>query len=285
MKKRQHYIWRHYLSSWTSNDQIWCKREGKCFNTSLENIGQKRFFYKAERLNLLERKIVENFIFKRHPSSYESSLSTLNIYDLSSEGDDVTQKTSIEEYHTLIEHTAIDIMATLRLKDMSWLKCKQSKINFSRFLGVQYSRTNRNHSIMSEGSLLAIKKFPQCKDKFDPAKVAKVFAMLMGDFIGNWIYSSAQFSLIENNTGIDFITGDQPIFNLDMKGRGEFEEPEKFNLYYPLSPELALLISKEIPSNKEVSLKEVEEYNDFIERSSYEQLYSKQEVSLAKYGK
>jgi len=99
MKKQQHYIWKHYLSSWTCDKKIWCKRKGKCFQTSLENVGQKRFFYKAEQLNQFEQTIVENFIHAMHPSTYELSLSTLNIYDLSSKGDDFTQKNTLEEYH------------------------------------------------------------------------------------------------------------------------------------------------------------------------------------------
>lgn len=274
MKKQQHYIWKHYLRSWSCDNKIWCKREGRIFRTSLENIGQKRFFYKADKLNSFERGIVENFISNRHSSTHELSWSTFNIYSLSSEGDDYIQKNALEEYHTGIEQSAIKTMASLRQKDMSWLKCKQSKIHFSQFLGVQYSRTNRNHSSMSNALSTLSKEFPKYKGKLNPEKVAKVFAMLMGDVIGNWIYSSGHFSLIENNTELDFITGDQPLFNLAMKEKGSIEPPKDFNLYYPLTPNLALLISKEAQANKELSTKEVEGYNDFIVLSSHEQIYS-----------
>lgn len=281
MKKKQHYIWKYYLRSWTLNNKIWCGRNGKCFPTALENIGQKRFFYKAEPLNELEKKLVMNFINDRHPSSYEASLSMLNIYELCSKSNEYIQKTGIEDYHTEIEHKAIDIMKLVCEKDISWLECKKRKIDFSIFLGVQYSRTNRNYSNMTAKGLSAIKEFPQYENQFDPAKITKVFALLFGTFIGSWIYSSGKFSFIENNTDVEFITGDQPIFNLDVKN--EFETPEKFNLYYPLTPKLALLISECVQVDREVSLAEVEKYNDFIESSSYEQIYSRQKEGLAKY--
>jgi len=183
--------------------------------------------------------------------------------------------------HTSIEHTAINIISLLLKEDMSWLKDEQSKINFSRFLGTQYTRTNRNHSILS-GKLSSL---PERKEQLNPEKLAKVFALLMGDTIGNWIYSLGQFTLIKNNTSLDFITGDQPVFNLDMNDGQELEPPKDFKLYYPLAPNLALLVSKEIQINKEVSIKEVEKYNDFIVLSSYEQIYSQQKESLAKYDK
>lgn len=44
IKKRQHYVWQHYLNAWTNEKkQIWCKQRNKIFVTSTENIGVESF--------------------------------------------------------------------------------------------------------------------------------------------------------------------------------------------------------------------------------------------------
>lgn len=49
-KRRQHYVWRHYLRSWSSNDKIWCHHDGKTFLSNLMGVAQKRDFYKISEL-------------------------------------------------------------------------------------------------------------------------------------------------------------------------------------------------------------------------------------------
>ncbi|WP_375749682.1 DUF4238 domain-containing protein [Vibrio sp. HN007] len=282
-KKQQHYIWKHYLSPWLKGEKVWCNRSGKIFPTSRDNIGQQRFFYEAEPLNDFERKLVISFIKKMHPTSYETSLSTLEIYDVVSRGDQLTRRNGIEEYHTSIEHKAEATIESLWDKDLSWLDNMQSKIDFSRFLGVQYCRTNRGRQSSSISLREVEAAFPMYTGLFSPDKLSKVLCLLMGDVVGNWIYSSGHFSLLSNSTTLEFITGDQPLFNLDMRGRGKNENAMEFNLFYPISPKLALLITRDRKEHKELNIDEVNSYNKFIVSCSHEQLYAKNKESLLAY--
>lgn len=282
-KKQQHYIWKHYLSPWLTENKLWCHRNGKIFFSSRDNIGQKRFFYRAEPLNDFERLMIKDFIKSMHPSSHAASLSTLAVYDAASHGDEHTKKNALEDYHTAIEHTAIPIVEVLLDEDMSWLNNEDEKIKFARFLGVQYSRTNRVHEALAASLGLAEEPFPKYKGQFDVKKISKVYALLMGDVIGNWVYSAGHFSLLKNTTELEFIVGDQPVYNLDMKGRDVGELATTFNLYYPVSPNLALLVTSEPRVTKVLNLNEVNKYNEFIIFCSHEQLYSKNEDSLKRY--
>lgn len=282
-KKQQHYIWKHYLSPWLKDEKIWCNRDGKIFSSSRDNIGQKRFFYEAEPLNDFERRLVHGFIKNMHPTSYETSLSTLEVYDAVSHGDQLTRRNGIEEYHTSIEHKAESIVESLWDKDLSWMQDIQKKIDFSHFLGVQYCRTNRGRETSSSYFREAELAFPKYEGLFSPDKLSKVFALLMGDVIGNWIYSSGNFSLLSNSTELEFITGDQPVFNLDMKGRSRGENATEFNLFYPVSPHLALLVTGSPNEHKELNIDEVNSYNEFIVSCSHEQLYARDKESLAVY--
>jgi hypothetical protein len=49
-KRRHHYVWRAYLKPWSTNNKIWCHRDGKIFNPNLMGIGQERDFYKLKHL-------------------------------------------------------------------------------------------------------------------------------------------------------------------------------------------------------------------------------------------
>ncbi|MES2614071.1 MAG: DUF4238 domain-containing protein, partial [Bdellovibrionota bacterium] len=96
--------------------------------------------------------------------------------------------------------------------------------------------------------------------------------------------------LLKNNSSIPFITSDQPVVNTfvtdaDIRKQTEVKELE---LYYPISPTRAVLITQNIPSlnSKIIEIKEDNEvlnYNKHIIRQSHEQIYSNQKELLEKH--
>ncbi|MEM6248429.1 DUF4238 domain-containing protein [Shewanella vaxholmensis] len=279
MKKKQHYVWKYYLSSWANeSNQIWCRRDNNFFYTALENIAQKRYFYEAEALNDLEQEIVYKQLASRHPSSIIVNASTLNVYDIVSRGDEEQRRCGLEEYHTEIEHKVIDTIKLLLNKDMSWIEEKTKKIDFCNFLGIQYTRTNRSLMMQKEMIQEVLKKNPKYNDNVDPIKIVKVLNMVMSNHIGNWIYSSGLFSLISNNSDVEFVTGDQPILNIGEKH--EDGVAKEMKIYYPLSPKIALLISNYYVENDIHDENEVKKYNNFIIDASFEQIYASSKCSL-----
>lgn len=79
--------------------------------------------------------------------------------------------------------------------------------------------------------------------------------------------------LLKNKTELNFITGDQPSFNIntDLNEEGL---PKNLELYYPISPKIALLINF-IPkldqfTEKEISIDDVNTYNfKLLENSDF----------------
>lgn len=279
MKKKQHYVWKYYLSSWANeSDQIWCRRCNKIFITALENIAQERYFYEVEPLNNFERDIVRRQLASRHPSSFVANASTFRFYDRLSFGNKEERLCGLEDYHADIERKAIDTIKLLLNNDMSWIEEQQKKIDFCLFLGIQYTRTNRSLKTQSRMICELFEKHPNYSDSCDPIKIVKVLNLVMSNHIGNWIYSSGFFHLISNDSSIDFITGDQPILNLSEKDEDGFAKEMK--LYYPLSPRMALVISKDDVKDNGCNESDVKRYNNFIIDSSFEQIYASSKDGL-----
>lgn len=94
---------------------------------------------------------------------------------------------------------------------------------------------------------------------------------------GKW-----HLQLLENQTGIHFLTGDQPVLNTHCYEPSPKKEAEKLEFYYPITPELAVLVT-ETPSSEEplqLSEEQVAHYNSMIISISAEQLFATSEAQL-----
>lgn len=84
--------------------------------------------------------------------------------------------------------------------------------------------------------------------------------------------------LLENKTSVLFITGDQPVINTFAFTSENVNEIKDLEFYYPLSPYIAILITNRSKylNVKFVTLTDIEvaTYNNFIIKSSFEQIYS-----------
>ena len=113
----------------------------------------------------------------------------------------------------------------------------------------------------------------------DLEKMSVILPFIYGEITGNWIYNIGKIKLLENNTSSSFITSDQPIFNVKAPVTSS-DELKEFELYYPISPEYAIYISK---SNNEKSIKNISDvifYNQLVKNHSYEQIFGKNEMDF-----
>ncbi|NOS75740.1 MAG: DUF4238 domain-containing protein [Methyloglobulus sp.] len=90
--------------------------------------------------------------------------------------------------------------------------------------------------------------------------------------------------LLKNNTSVEFITSDQPVINTYAIGFNETEAPEELELYYPVSPKLAILITNNIEirnSNIVVpNINQVKNYNRMIIQQSHSQIFTSSKEAL-----
>lgn len=274
--KKQHYVWQHYLRAWTIDNQIYCKRGDSVFRTSTENVAQERYFYEAKQLNDNEILFVRDFIARLHPSGHQLLSNTFEDYLEIAKGDDYLRRNGLEKFHSIVEGKTISIIDSIRNRDFRVLMNQQNKVDFCHFLGRQYTRTKKlkdQHLVTS-----SLGQVPDIYANCDFGKVREVITFLLADNIGNWIYSNAVFNFLINTSETCFITSDQPIYNLHAKEDGKAKE---FELYYPISPRIALLALKKRTETNFADSQAVEKYNDFIRRNAYKNIFacSREELS------
>lgn len=79
-KRKQHYVFQAYLSSWAVNQQIWCYRNENIFISNTLNVAQERDFYRIQPINSDELKFLHMFYEKSHPKVFKAVLDHINAY-------------------------------------------------------------------------------------------------------------------------------------------------------------------------------------------------------------
>jgi hypothetical protein len=266
--ERQHYVWRKYLRAWTVDNKLWCKRGTSIFNPAPENIALERFFYEVEVLSLPEFKLILKFIEQLPSANHELLVEHLMLYCTCSDTE-FLKKNGLEKFHGIFENLAVPTLDALRTGNLTVLQEEQTRINFCKFIGRQYTRTKKmNPNVPSTfpPNIPVPEEFISC----DMAKVRKVMTFLFSDSIGNWAYSSGKFSLLKAPQK-SFITCDQPISNTKaIKG----QQPIDIELFYPLSPEYALLISIDEQGERELAPEEEASWNQYIRSTAYQMIFA-----------
>ena len=281
-KKRQHYIWKYYLKPWTLNDVLWCKRNNNSFKASLENIGHENYFYLTKPLNYVEQDFLVNLIRNQIPrENHFIILQDLLLFcDFGDSSDDFIRKNGLENYHSSIEGKAVPFFNLIYKKDVSFFSNIDNNVQFMHFISVQYNRTK----CMQERVKLAIQNLPvptppELIGKVDLENVFKALSFsLFTNSIANWLHSTAKMYFLE--TDYEFIASDQPIINIYSGGIGDYGQVKDIELYYPVTPHLALFFTEKEFNNQKLDEGKTLQYNKMLFEKSYEQVYAFSENTL-----
>lgn len=300
-KKKQHYVWKKYLRAWATNEKIACLRDGVLFESNLEGVAQERYFYKlkeltSEDLNFIKvfaidqarphlQKLHKNFIedyglvfkLRKRVEKVGSSL------EIDKELDEAIHNLE-EELHSGIETAGHDYLECILKEDLSFYSDVDKSAQFLYFLAVQYMRTKR----MKQTVFYTIKKLnPSYEAQFE--RTWNLLSHIFAINIGASIYaerSKFNMILLKNDSPKEFITADQPVVNSCVQD-GSPTPPEKVELYYPVSPRLAVLITED---EKKAGMKcsdlcedDVNLYNKLMVENSLEQLYATSLSALKEY--
>lgn len=175
----------------------------------------------------------------------------------------------IEDVETLVEALGFPFLNKLYTNSLKNIKLEVP--NFIEFLCMQYSRTNvmkNNGEKVFEQYKIDCDKFGIRFDKFWPLLHFSVSIKTADYLLGRELH----ITFLKNNNRINFITGDQPVINLCVKK--SFETPNNIELYYPISPKIAIIVTAE--ENKKnilfferiLTLDEVHAYNSLIKKAS-----------------
>lgn len=291
LQKNQHYVWRHYLLAWATDEKVWCVRapSTKAFNANVKNVGSETFFYRMPELTRPDVIYLEHLIGRAtDPRLQDLNRGWLHDFQLTyrlrrnleldaldpavraelERALDEIEKTISERHHGALEDRAVPILDQLRQGNASFYATVEPAQTFINYLAHQYFRTAKLRNAVKTLS-------PPAELAVDLNRTWAIETYIYATNVA-WSFVAQRekhrIMLLENPTTVPFIAGDQPVINLNDKHATEL------CFYYPLSPSLALIYHAEperFPQDRMVlSRFEVEAYNARIFSRSDTQVYS-----------
>ncbi len=289
--KNKHYVWQHYLNAWAAEGSFCCYRQKDkhLFQTLPKSVASETYFYQTMKLTDGDLKWLDDFIgratderlrelnrdyVKLNQLSFtlREKLSTLELHpDARAQLEEElrwAERNLGEKYHTGIENKNQDLLNFIRNKDDTFYEDPVRCGDFLYFLSHQYFRTAKMRRSMSQ--------IAEYEQGHDALRTAGIFNHIRATNVSAGLFlerKQYRIRFLDNETAIPYITGDQPIINmLAINGTDDLE------LYYPLSPRLAVILTKDIvkfPDRERMASQfEVERYNYAIYHKSEDQIYS-----------
>ena len=299
--RRQHYVWRHYLEMWQGEDDlVSCLRDDRVFRSKPINIMAERDFYKLQLLTRLDIFILDKLLIERTTSPHARKIhknliekfafiaevnERLQVHPKASDAErKVARKLTIEAEERLqcgVEDSARPILKALRNKDANVIYSDNYAILFFDFISQQYFRTKRIRDAMVEAikGILAVENVQRIRNLLGYCYATNVGGSLYVDR-HEW-----EIIFLDSPAGYEFITGDQPVVNI--LGNRDGSPPEHLAFYYPLSPNLAMILA---PKSLELSgvlgkfvFTAANELNDLIAWEARHFLISRSPDQLTRY--
>ena len=244
LKKNQHYVWREYLKAWSEDDKIWTffKKSGKIDNPNLKKVTVERYFYRLNKLTSDEIIFLKKFIdATSHNSVKKLNHDFLEMFTITSvlnmQNGKETEINLMEDAYCKIENLGNSLLACRNITDIEKLFNKDGLYDAIIFICFQYFRTkNMKNSLLKEFN----------NDKYEALvkKSWNIISYIMAtNKTSDIIFDkNLKFLFIENNSEINFITGDQPVLNLLSDIKDKNGEVIGLELFYPITPKHALII-------------------------------------------
>jgi hypothetical protein len=293
-KKLHHKVARFYLKAWdekgrdTKDAQVFCLQNGQIQPRNLRNVAAENHFYRLRKLSEQDVKFIRDLAIAYSPEGLKEvheqllwsfSLPHIAKRELEASGhatpklmdqvDRVIREMN-ENLHTSIEDDFKPSLKAMLAGDLSFYSDRPKASVFCRGLAAQYLRTDlvkKTRSIWRESEF----------ELFE--RIANVLVHIYSINLGRSLYIDRdryKIVLLENTSEVPFVTADQPVINIAASPT-QTEPPEKFELYYPLSPAKAMLLvepsSVNFPRDPSVGAISANVYNSHMAAHSYQQIY------------
>lgn len=291
----QHSVARFYLRPWTQNGELFYLnlKSGKIRRCGVRGVANEPLFYRLHELTAAEVELLRNALiepFQEPMRTIQQRFLDMHLipHKLKARAKgthlDSSLRASLDEiianlaesYHSKVESCLKPFIVSMLKGNTSFFLEADKAAAFLYAISVQFTRTNKVKQAMN---LRLVGKYADC----NPERVWSVASHLLAAAAGRSLYRDRQqFKLLvlDNNSGTPFITGDQPIINLDAPNSKE--PPEKLEYFYPLSPTKAMLLLEASNPIKTEAISPIAAnwYNILIAQNSHEQLFSDSEDYL-----
>lgn len=288
-KNRQHYVFQRYLKAWETDGKVWVlrHREKKVFHAATRNIAVENHFYKLQPVTEEDLALIRLLLLDSAPDYVKERCETL-IHNMTvpmaikmavdPENPELIEISAWleeriinaqEDLHCDVEEGLVPAIDGMLDGKTEFYREKDSAQEFIHAICFQYMRTKK----MREG-MEAIGPAPVPGS--DMKRCSTLYMLIATMRFADSLYRRRdQFKivLLDNETAIPFITGDQPIINVHATSSEAL--PERLELFYPLSPRRAMtLLELSRERSTALSINEVQEFNELILWNSYEQVFS-----------
>lgn len=286
--RRQHYVWQKYLKAWSNKkSQIWWLRAGIILKSNTLNVALEKDFYKLKQLSEQEIKYLEILVSKiKNDILRDRNLKLIAKLSNISKVASCKMLTQIEEnFHSRIESDSSKYIESLLDRNIDFCSIENDYDSFLYFLCIQYFRTKN----LRDSIFQAFEEVP-----IPGVDISNCWPIMRRIFSTNLAFSLSKpesthrFTLLVNESDIPFIAGDQPVINLravHLKGK---VEPTEIDLFYPVSPSIAVLITDDEIFKTEREIFNVEKkqaafFNKMLFDSSHEQIFASTEDQLRSF--
>lgn len=256
LQKRQHYVWREYLRAWADEDYIWTyiKISSKIARPNVMGVAQEKYFYELVEISSQEevdlKRFIEDLVDKSIkdlcfdfifafaiPSKFKRMFNPVNQNEFKANVSSHREMTvnTMEKAHGMFENAGSEFIKCRSIQELkSFIEADNNFCNTLVFLCFQYFRTRK----MKDNMLRNIdpKVFPLIKF-WNIISFCMAFQMTYSVSLDPRVI----FILFKSDK-IPFLTCDQPVFNLKEDELNDQGELKNFELYYPLSPNTAIVI-------------------------------------------
>lgn len=260
--KRQHYVWRKYLRSWSSNEKIntLLLEKKEAMTIDLMGVAQERYFYKLVELTDKEIELLKSLVKKSHSTLQGlqndfifafTSFTHLNKLYKKNPKPELEEKlreieiNTMEKAHGMMEGFGSKLIACTTAEELKQLLSNlDDKYESIIYLCIQYFRTRK----MKNAVLDVFNK----DKKMNVENIWNIISFIMATNVAMNISldPNLRIRFFENSTDKSFITSDQPINNLLANDIDIDGNVKKLEFYYPLNPSSAISVHFE-PSQKE----------------------------------
>ncbi|HOC78660.1 MAG TPA: DUF4238 domain-containing protein [Methanofastidiosum sp.] len=303
-KKSQHFVWRRYLQNWTYNGSlIYCLKNNEIKDRRPLKCACQKYFYRLNEITQSDLNLLQQlYINGMEPVVKEHAIRILNVFTvlihdrdallrIASKNKEVSHDLETlyinveEDYHSKIENNSIRFLDSLSEEKTDFFGDSESNVEFNLYLTTQYFRTKN----IQEAYLSRAANIPQFGESLSRSwpVLRFIFAHNMAMGLSNKL-NNTSLLLLQNNSDVPFITGDQPVINTKATYHSSTNDlTEELELYYPISPTIAILInlkSNEYTTRKyKVTKKEATSYNNLIADASHQELFAQDKSHLEPY--
>ena len=294
----QHSVWRTYLAEWRwpTDNRVFVYDKGaeRPLNRrpkSLDHAASNEYFYKLPSLDradiqqlvdLVEgqrepllrdrfREITRNlaintWVFETHKHEMEQ------IEELERRALNWRQN-ALEIYYSKVESRFSRIFTKMKNGDMSFYNAFQNNgqdlRDFTEFLSAQIHRTRRSR--LNAISQYTAKYGRECE------RISHVLVLFVSATLSFYLFMQSHVRnlvILDNETDIEFITGDQPAVTIEFPGQ---ENDGIKTIYFPISPRRAYFLTGVdglARYKSPLTKKEVDRLNAWIFQSSHQQVFA-----------